>query len=1040
MQPESTFKIYNASAGSGKTFTLVKEYLKIVLISDDIFIFQKILAITFTNKAASEMKQRILNSLKDFSEAKQPPLFILIQKETGLEPHTIKKKSTVVLQLILENYGAFHITTIDSFTFKIIKSFSFDLGLSQNFEVEMNAQELLDKAVEVLISKVGVTNELTKLLVEYSIDKSDDDKSWDISLDLLEFSKILLKEEDVFHFRKLSDKTLHDFKSLQIKLAKHRKDLLARMKSIGEQALQIISNEHLEFTVFNRSMLPNHFLSLVNKTDRTKFFDQSVLKKRIDENELLSKTKPKNTLLTAEKILPALLKLYSDSELLYQKLIQTKLILQSIIPLAVLNHINKELNTIKEDNNIRLNAEFNQLISDNIQDQPAPFIYERIGQSFMHYFIDEMQDTSVLQWKNLIPLIDNSLSQEKTSLLLVGDAKQAIYRWRGGKASQFLKLGSQGAISQNPFTIEKKVQELSTNYRSFSELIKFNNSFFKHSSQFLQNSSYADLFLNKSHQEENESKGGYVSISFLEKMDNKEEDQLKYAKKVHQIITNLDSKCNLGSVCVLVRKRSEGVTVANYLSENNIDIVSSETLLLSNSKKVKFIVNFLRYSVQSNDKECLLELLYFLHKHLMITLDKHSFFRKFIDLEQTEVLDLLKEYNCSLNLILFHESPFYEKVEQIIRAFHLQDSTDAYVQFFLDEILIQQQKESNIQDFLNFWDLKKESLSIVSSENPDAVKIMTIHKAKGLEFPVVIFPCELYIYQDIKPKVWLENTIDDFSNIMVPLNKEIRYTGVKGEEIYNIRKSELELDSFNLLYVALTRAVEQLYIITEKKLNKKEEEDPKYFSGIFISYLKKHHLWHQEKNEYSFGDHDNLKTKLEIELASKTQQKFISTPWKDHKITMLANSSTFWGTKRGEAKNYGNLIHKILSEVITKDDVHKVTERYFQQGEIGLEEKEQLQERILKIVSHTKLKGYYSKDVVIYNEREILFKANTVIPDRLVFDNNNWVTIIDYKTGISKKEHHYQLENYASVLASLNYLVAKKVLVYINKTISVEEF
>ena len=1040
MQPESTFQIYNASAGSGKTFTLVKEYLKIVLISDDIFIFQKILAITFTNKAASEMKQRILNSLKDFSEAKQPPLFIIIQKETGLEPHTIKKKSNVVLKLILENYGAFHITTIDSFTYKIIKSFSFDLGLSQNFEVEMNAQELLDKAVEVLISKVGVTTELTKLLIEYSIDKSDDDKSWDISLDLSEFSKILLKEEDVFHFRKLSDKTLGDFKSLQIKLIKHRKDLLARMKSIGEEALQIISNEQLEFSVFNRSMLPNHFLSLVHKTEKTKFFDQSVLKKRIDENELLSKTKTADTLLTAENILPALLKLYSDSELLYQQLSQTKLVLKSIIPLAVLNHINKELNTIKEDNNIRLNAEFNQLISDNIQDQPAPFIYERIGQSFMHYFIDEMQDTSVLQWKNLIPLIDNTLSQEKTSLLLVGDAKQAIYRWRGGKASQFLKLGSQDTISQNPFTIEKKVQELSTNYRSFSELIKFNNSFFKHSSQFLQNSSYADLFLNKSHQEENELKGGYVSISFLEKMNDKEEDQLKYAKKVYQIINNLDSKCQLGSVCVLVRKRSEGVTVANYLSENSIDIVSSETLLLSNSKKVNFIINFLRYSVQSNDKECLLELLYFLHKHLMITIDKHAFFAKFIYLEQTEVLALLKEYNCFLDLILFHESPFYEKVEQIIRAFHLQNTTDAYVQFFLDEILIQQQKESNIQDFLNYWDHKKESLSIVSSENPDAVKIMTIHKAKGLEFPVVIFPCELYIYQDIKPKVWLENTIDGFSNILVPLNKEIRYTGDKGEEIYNTRKSELELDNFNLLYVALTRAVEQLYIITDKKLNKKEEEDSKYFSGIFISYLKKHHLWHQEKNEYSFGDHGKLQTTLETGLASKTQHRFISTPWKDHKITMLANSSTFWGTTRGEAKNYGNLIHKILSEVITKDDVHKVIKKYFQQGEISLEEKEQLQEKILKIVCHTKLKWYYSKDVVVCNEREILFKAKTVIPDRLVFDKNNKVTIIDYKTGISKEEHRYQLENYASVLASLNYLVSKKVLVYINKTISIEEF
>ena len=523
-------------------------------------------------------------------------------------------------------------------------------------------------------------------------------------------------------------------------------------------------------------------------------------------------------------------------------------------------------------------------------------------------------------------------------------------------------------------------------------------------------------------------------------MDDKEEDQLKYAKKVYQIINNLDGKCHLGSVCVLVRKRSEGVTVANYLSENSIDIVSSETLLLSNSKKVNFIINFLRYSVQPNDKECLLELLYFLHKHLMITLDKHAFFTKFIHLEQTEVLALLKEYNCFLDLILFHESPFYEKVEQIIRAFHLQNTTDAYVQFFLDEILIQQQKESNIQDFLNYWDHKKESLSIVSSENPDAVKIMTIHKAKGLEFPVVIFPCELYIYQDIKPKVWLENTIDGFSNIMVPLNKEIRYTGVKGEEIYNTRKSELELDNFNLLYVALTRAVEQLHIITDKKLNNQEEEDSKYFSGIFISYLKKHHLWHQEKNEYSFGDHSTIQTTLETGLASKTQHRFISAPWKDHKITMLANSSTFWGTKRGEAKNYGNLIHKILAEVITKDDVHKVIEKYFQQGEISLEEKEQLQEKILKIVCHAKLKRYYSKDVVIYNEREILFKANTVIPDRLVFDKNNKVTIIDYKTGISKEEHHYQLENYASVLASLNYLVTKKVLVYINKTISVEEF
>jgi len=192
VQNSSTFQIYNASAGSGKTFTLVKEYLKILLVSKDIFVFQKILAITFTNKAAAEMKQRVLTGLQEFSEGKKTPVFLIIQQETGLEAIEIEKKSKKILYLILQNYAAFHITTIDSFTHKIIKSFAFDLGLSQNFEVEMNATDLLDKAVEVLISKIGIDEKLTQVLIEYAIDKSDDDKSWDISRSLAEFSKILL--------------------------------------------------------------------------------------------------------------------------------------------------------------------------------------------------------------------------------------------------------------------------------------------------------------------------------------------------------------------------------------------------------------------------------------------------------------------------------------------------------------------------------------------------------------------------------------------------------------------------------------------------------------------------------------------------------------------------------------------------------------------------------------------------------------------------------------------------------------------------------
>jgi ATP-dependent exoDNAse (exonuclease V) beta subunit len=285
------------------------------------------------------------------------------------------------------------------------------------------------------------------------LDKIDDDKSWDISRDLSEFSRILLNEEDVSHFRKLSDKSVADFRALQQKISKHQKELINNMKLIGENALASIESTNLEFNDFYRSMLPKHFSSLTANPETTKFFEQSALKKRVEEGEFYAKSKSDDIKASIEGILPELLKHYEESEELYRQLLKNKLVLKSIIPLAVLNNINQELTTIKEDGNIRLNAEFNQMISDNIQDQPAAFIYERIGQKFMHYFIDEMQDTSVLQWNNLIPLIDNSLSQEKTSLLLVGDGKQAIYRWRGGKAAQFISLGSDEAEADNPFLI-----------------------------------------------------------------------------------------------------------------------------------------------------------------------------------------------------------------------------------------------------------------------------------------------------------------------------------------------------------------------------------------------------------------------------------------------------------------------------------------------------------------------------------------------------------------------------------------------------------
>lgn len=255
LQNPSNFQVYNASAGSGKTFTLVKEYLKVLLQSEDIFRFQKILAITFTNKAAGEMKERVLQNLEVFSEGEYNDLLEVILKETSLDRTVVKERSKKLLDEILRNYAAFSITTIDSFTHKIIKSFAYDLGLPLNFEVEMDAVSLLNEAVDILISKIGTDEALTKLLIDFSLDKADDDKSWDISRELNEFSKILLNEDDTKHFRKLADKQLADFTSLKAKLSKHQKKIKKRWKEIGEEALRLIENMQLAHNDFYRSML-----------------------------------------------------------------------------------------------------------------------------------------------------------------------------------------------------------------------------------------------------------------------------------------------------------------------------------------------------------------------------------------------------------------------------------------------------------------------------------------------------------------------------------------------------------------------------------------------------------------------------------------------------------------------------------------------------------------------------------------------------------------------------------------------------------------
>ncbi len=1046
MSNQNPFAVYSASAGSGKTFTLVKEYLQIVLQNKDTYHFQKILAITFTNKAAAEMKERVISNLQSFARGDSSEMLQLIQQTIGLEAALIQKRAKTIIEAILRDYSAFNITTIDSFTHRIIRSFAYDFGLSLNFNVETDAKKLLQEAVDAVIGQIGNDLELTKALVAFSHQKSDDDKSWDIGKILFKFASILLNETDRLAFKSIADKSFGDYLQLQKKLKIQLATLEPKMQEIGESALQIIADAGVEQKDFYRSMLPKHFSMLSTNWEKAKFYEQSVLRKRIEENNFYSKSKSANVKAQIENILPQLLDLYLQSEQLFSRITLLKLFRENLIPLAVLSYIHKALEDIKETNNLRLISEFNELIFKKIQNEPTPFIYERIGEKFQYYFIDEMQDTSVLQWKNLAKLIENALAQEGGSLLLVGDAKQAIYRWRGGKSEQFIGLAD--AAKKSPFQVAKTIENLDTNFRSFTQIINFNNAFFQHISSLMQNENYAKLYLKGNQQKTNSKIGGYVQIELVKKEKDNPDNDILYPKKVLETIQNLDTSFEWKDVCVLVRKNSQGVAIASYLNENGVDIISSESLLLGANTKIDFLINLLQTVIEPKDEKSRFNLLDFLYEHTDIKTDKHSYFKDLIHLTEKDFYRSLQAYGYDFKKEVFFEKSLYDSIEYCIRSFKLAQTSNAYLQYFLDVVLDFQIKNgTDLASFLTYWEEQKDKLSISMPEGKNAVQIMTIHKAKGLQFPVVIFPYDLNIYQQIQPNIWYPIADPEqylgFKNLLIPYRTSLQYTDDIGRHLYEERQEMLELDNYNLLYVTLTRAVEQLYIITDYKLNREKQGNTNYYSGLFINYLKANDLWDLEQQVYSFGEKtrvilDDKKEVKEPIIEVINSQKLISTDLLQHQVNLYASSSLLWDTEQGKAIAFGNLLHEILSQIKTADDIDTSLQYFLNQGIINETELTAIRKKVNAVVMHADLSVYYQHNLTVYCEREIVNSLGmSIIPDRIVVFPNKKAVIIDYKTGAIENKHKIQIKNYANYLMEMGYEVIEMLLVYIGDKVKV---
>jgi len=1050
----NSFTVYNASAGSGKTFTLVKEYLKALFSSYNKNKYKNILAVTFTNKAVAEMKGRILENLKGFATPEilslevpeelkdQQQMFAVIAGELAMDTIQLHKKAIRIQEAILNNYAAFDVVTIDTFTHRIIRTFAYDLKLPQNFEVALDTEDVLQEAIGNVVLKVGEDDKLTKLLIDFALQKADDDKSWDIALDLYKVSKLLLNENEVKHLSLLKDKSLNDFDALKVTLDEKLKlaqgELVVLSKTILQdfESLGISESDIKSIVVYFSKFAKEEFSAKYGLVWQTKLLaGGTVYPKRVDD-AIAASIDEMQARIAAD---------FSKTKELFIEISFLKNVQKSIVPLSVLNVVNKELQNIKEEQNILLISEFNKIISNEIKGQPAPFIYERIGERYQNYFIDEFQDTSQMQWQNLVPLTENALMtepkpNEQHSLLIVGDAKQAIYRWRGGKPEQFIDLYEE----ENPFYIEKTLENLETNYRSYSEVVDFNNDFFSFLSDRFQNEIHKELYKIGNSQKQNAKKGGYVKMSFVENVLEEEATVLYQEKVLEAIEEALNQGFVKADICIVTRKKKDGIAIADYLVGKGINIISSETLLVNKSKEVRFIISFLNYLLQSENKNSKIDFLNYLYHKLKVVSSEHEFY---FELLQRSPEDLFKELAISYQIQFDYEAvqtlPFYELVEQVIRAFSLVESSDAYVQYFLDEVLsFSHKKSTGIQGFLEYWDLKKEKLSIVAPEGKDAITLMTIHKSKGLEFPVIIFPfAELDIYKEQDSKVWFpinKEAYNGFSEAYLHFNKDIELYGDVGEALWEERRTQLELDNINLLYVALTRPKEQLYIISKKAVNKKTgDENMNLFSGFFIGFLKKIGKWQDDVDDYEFG---KITKKSNPTIIKETNTlKFISSSRLDHNLAILTKAGYLWDTDQKEAIEKGKLMHLILSKIAYKTDVDIVFQEFIFNGTITTEQEKILKPILINLIEKSEMSIYYEDDLVVFNEREILTKeGGKRVPDRVVFKGNK-ATVIDYKTGAFDLKHEEQVKEYASLLQEMNYEIDKKLLVYLDSKITIRE-
>jgi len=1067
MSQYANFQVFQASAGSGKTYTIVKEYLKLCLKSDKhLDNFRHILAITFTNASANDMKAKIVGYLLDIANSETGKMGSMgsdLMAELDLDESDLKHNAQLLLTRIIHDYSSFCVSTIDAFVQKLSRAFAHDLGLPGQYTVSIDTDEIAETITGNIGMQISDENKfLVQLLLDFSENRFTNQQSNNLEYQLNVFVEKLMSEKAYQKDENNNIKNLPQYKQTLDFLKDKTESVEKEIKSYVDLFYAIVKRYNLELEDFAYGR--NGFIAYLDKLSNRLFempsqrfknvvetgkWYSAEAKKRFLPNELECVAADMQDVLRplldcCNKHLASYLFYKSQSDLLYLYALRTV--------------IREEFNRLAQEDEVVHISEFNKLLNTVMGDFTVPFVYERIGEHFYHVFVDEFQDTSVLQWQNLLPLIDNGLSAGKMSMV-VGDGKQSIYRFRSGEVEQIVQLPEIYALPEDErksafLQFQQNLKDcfsfhkLDSNYRSFSNLVLFNSDFFEVSMKRL--SSY----FQKVYHDEDNLYG--KSVSVVQQPKRKErglvqlelynaDNQPDYClQRIAALISELTEEKNyrLADITILVRNSKLGSEIANFLNDKQIPVISRDSIVLKTSNKVQLLVNTLRFLIHHDNEVVVANVLYFrrltqqpafdgslgnLFENVKPVIKGTIPIETALGIDQDVLANALAKSTC-----------IYDLCCSLIRIYNLDALHDAFLNYFLEEVFaFQNSSKEGIAEFLSYWE-KKQDVLAVKSVSGNAVNITTIHKSKGLEFKVVIYP-EAITDLDEKQKTtpaeaWIMSeklgfeSIPNLEKVLFKLDKTAGTMGEKPGAVVEKEKESNQLDNLNLLYVAFTRAKQRLYVLAKQTKSDKP--------NLFYNFLKETKLIIDKVSEddgvtiYRYGDPDFINPDSDEKAESVIGKPIdsVSADW-FQRINVDSDPSMFWISPKDmmQPREWGEMVHQILSGIRSEKDIDAAFEPYLLEGVIDARIADVLKDRFLQMAHHPMLSAAFGVDAKVKNECEILSDGDILRPDRYA-ELPNVIYLLDYKTGKKDKEHHRQLKRY---IAALQSMVEKEICAYL---------